>query len=170
MVEYVDIVDEEDKVIGKSTRKEVDKNILRVRASKIFISDKDGKILIHRRADDPNRNYPGMWDIGAAETAKAGESYEVAAIRGLMEELRIVGISNLDIKFLFKYIFTGEKTKRNYKIFSITINQEISFDRKEISEVKWVTEEELIGLLDKQNFVPSAKPILEKYLKLKNEK
>ncbi len=167
MVEYVDIVDEEDTVIDKIERKDADEKVLRMRASKVLVFDANGNLLIHKRSEQQGRVYPGLWDFGAAETVQAGESYESAAIRGVKEELGITIEPEDTFETVCKHNFTGEKTKRIYTIFSLTTEKQVNFDPNEMSEIKFVSQNELLSLLDKLPFVPSAKGTYEKYLEIK---
>jgi len=162
MTEYVDIVDEEDNVIDTVTRKEAEDKTLRMRSSKILVFDEDENLIIQKRSNDKKRTYPGMWDIAVAETVQAGESYLDAASRGLKEEY---GICCEDIKFLFKFLFTGTETKRNYEVFKVYNNDKINFDKKEVEKIRVVNKKQLLEMFDEEEFTPSSIPIYEEYLK-----
>jgi len=161
--EYVDIVDENNNIIGKVTRKEADIKVLRLRASRVFVFNSRGEFLIHKRASTRLR-YPDYWDFGVAETLISGESYESGAIRGLMEELNITGISNFDIKFLFKFKFTDERTRRWYKVYSLIYNGKVKVG-SEVSEIKFVSEEVLNKMIKTEKFPPAALEAYKKYKK-----
>jgi len=88
--EYLDIVDENDKVIGKDLRENIWKKGLEhnVRVVNIFVFNKEGKLLLPERSMN-RRIFPGCFDFSCGEHVLAGEDYYDAAIRGLKEELGI---------------------------------------------------------------------------------
>lgn len=160
--EYVDIVDGNDKVLGQIERKKSDKQKLRQRISRILIFNSENKILIQKRTPTKS-TYPNHWDFGVAETVQAGEDYDSTAIRGLKEELDI-NVKNVP-KFLFKMNFDNDLIKRNYQIYHIIYDGKMKFQKKEISEIRFVTKEEL-RKMEKENerFGPSGLASYKKYL------
>src|SRR3989338_3121376 len=157
--EIVDIVDENDKVIATMGKNEAREKKFRYRAAKAIIIDRNGEFLIQKRSAD-RKNYPSMWDTGVAEIVKAGEDYESAIVRGLDEELVIKYVGPVELKLLFKFVFTGEQTKRIYGVFKFTAKtRNLQFNKEEISEIRFVTKKELQEMLEKEKFSPSAKPI-----------
>lgn len=91
--EYLDIVDENDKVIGKDTRKNIYIKGLEhnVRVVNIFIFNSEGKLLLPKRSMN-RKIFPGCFDFSCGEHVVSGEDYYGAAKRGLEEEL---GIKNM---------------------------------------------------------------------------
>ena len=86
--EILEIVDDNNNVIGKATRGECYEKGLLHRAVNIFIYNSKGQIFLHKRSDKKLK-YPGYWDLSCSEHVKPGESFEVAAKRGLQEELNV---------------------------------------------------------------------------------
>src|SRR3989344_6571789 len=88
--EILDIVDDNDNVIGKDSRDSIWKRGLRhnVRVVNIFIFNKDGKILIPKRTMT-KKIFPGCYDFSCGEHVFSGETYDEAARRGLFEELNL---------------------------------------------------------------------------------
>ena len=87
--ELLDLVDNNDNVIGVVDRKKVyDEMIHYVRVIGAFIVDEDGLILVQRRA--ANRRYcPNGYDFSVAGHVLSGENYEEAMHREAIEELGI---------------------------------------------------------------------------------
>lgn len=164
MTEYGYHVDENDNVIGKITRKEANEKKNRIRASRIIIFNNKNEILIQKRSSTKSK-YPNHWDFGVAETLIYGESYEAAAIRGLKEELGIVGISNRDIKLLFKLKYTG-KTKRWYTVYFLIYEGVVKIDKDEVSEAKFVSENTLNKMLKTEKFMPAGLEVYKEYKKI----
>ena len=67
MEDIVDIVDENDRFVRKATRTEAKGKILLHRLARVAILNKDGKLLIQKRAKSKEL-WPGCWDIGLTET------------------------------------------------------------------------------------------------------
>ena len=62
------------------------------RSAQVFLSDRDGRLLLQRRA--PTKDlYAELWDYSVGEHVKPGEAYEAAARRGLAEELGVRGVA-----------------------------------------------------------------------------
>ena len=92
LTDMVDIVDEDDNVIGNASIKEVREKGLIHRISRVVIVDPaHQKMLIQKRSKDKPL-WPGCWDFAAAGHVDSGEDYETAAKRELEEELGISGV------------------------------------------------------------------------------
>jgi len=141
--EMVDLIDENDNVIGVTTRAEQMKKNLAKRMSRVIVRNEKGEYVIHKRA--ATIAWPNAWDVGATETVIAGESYEHAAQRGLKEELGIAAA----VKFIGKLSFEKEDVKRHCELFECYVNDEkIIPDPKEVSEFKWMSEESLRSIVN----------------------
>lgn len=86
--EIFDVVDEKNEVIGQRTRGEVHAQKLLHRAVHIFVVNKRGQIYLQQRSHLKDVS-PLKWDSSAAGHLDAGESYAVAAVRELGEEIGI---------------------------------------------------------------------------------
>jgi 16S rRNA (adenine1518-N6/adenine1519-N6)-dimethyltransferase len=86
--EIFDVVDSEDKVIGKASRHEVHTRRLRHRAIHIFVRNKAGELFLQRRSRWKDV-CPLRWDSSAAGHVNSGQEYEETAQRELHEELGI---------------------------------------------------------------------------------
>jgi len=89
LTELVDVVSENDEIIGQDLRSnKIEKNFIS-RVAAVFLVDSEGKFIITKRAEQ-KRTDPGLLDLAAVGGVLAGESYETAAKRELEEELSIV--------------------------------------------------------------------------------
>lgn len=86
--EILEIVDEENNVVGQASRGECYQKGLLHRAVNIFIFNSKGQVFLHKRSDKKLK-YPGFWDLSCSEHVRPGESFEQAAKRGLTEELSV---------------------------------------------------------------------------------
>jgi isopentenyldiphosphate isomerase len=86
--ELVDVVDENDKVIGVATRARLRAEKLLHRGVFVIVLTSDDRIVVQQRSATKDL-WPSRWDIGAGGVVSSGESYEVSAQRELREELGI---------------------------------------------------------------------------------
>ncbi len=88
--EILDLVDQNDEIIGSITRDEVLSLEATgrgfARAVGIFLVNDEGQLWVPRRSLT-KKLAPGGIDFSAGEHVTSGESYEAAALRGIQEEL-----------------------------------------------------------------------------------
>ena len=100
--ELLDIVDEQDRVIGQRLRGEVYARRLRHRSTAIQVRDPEGRIFVHRRT--PTKLiFPSMYDVVVGGVVGAGESYDTAALREAEEELGVSGLPAPEFRFTFLF-------------------------------------------------------------------
>ena len=90
-------------------------------------------------------------------------------MRGLLEELGIIGISNIQMmhSVLFKLKYFSLRHNILCKIYQVTYNGQIYTQEDEVDELKFLTKEKIIGLIEKADFNPIGKVVFNKYLELK---
>jgi isopentenyldiphosphate isomerase len=86
--ELVDVVDENDNVIGVATRARLRTEKLLHRGVFVIVLTSDDRIVVQQRSATKDL-WPSRWDIGAGGVVSSGESYEGSAQRELREELGI---------------------------------------------------------------------------------
>jgi isopentenyl-diphosphate Delta-isomerase len=86
--ELFDVVDEQDRVIGQATRREVHAKGLKHRAVHVLVFNGQGQVFLHKRSMLKD-SAPGLWGASCAGHLDAGENYDQAALRELKEELGI---------------------------------------------------------------------------------
>ncbi|WP_031486987.1 NUDIX hydrolase [Streptomyces bicolor] len=100
--EILDIVDEQDRVIGQSPRGEAYARGLRHRCVFIEARDARGRLFVHRRT--PTKLvFPSRYDMFVGGVVGAGESYDDAALREAEEELGVSGLPRPS--YLFKFLY-----------------------------------------------------------------
>jgi isopentenyldiphosphate isomerase len=100
--EIIDIVDEQDRVVGQATRGEAYDRRLRHRCSFVLVRDGAGRIFVHRRTPD-KAVFPSAYDMWVGGVLAAGESYDDGAVREAREELGAPGLR--EVEFLFKFLW-----------------------------------------------------------------
>ncbi|KUO14907.1 NUDIX hydrolase [Streptomyces dysideae] len=100
--EILDIVDENDQVIGQSPRGRAYAEGLCHRCVFIQARDAEGHVFVHRRT--PTKLvFPSLYDMFVGGVVGAGESYDDAALREASEELGVTGLPRPE--FLFKFLY-----------------------------------------------------------------
>lgn len=165
--EIFDVVDENDNVIGTMTRKESKTNGKKYRIVRVMVSDGQGNFLLQKRVSTKD-TYPNCWDNSAAGHVDAGETYDDAAHRELTEE---IGLKDVDLKeVLYYYSETvspaGYTLNRFTRLYIATVPRDTHFSlqESEVSEVKWVTPEEIGELVREDGVVTDGlKQVYERY-------
>jgi isopentenyl-diphosphate delta-isomerase len=85
----IDIVDDNDHVIGALERATALETKANFRVAHIFVFNSSGELLLQQLGRVRTRD-PGRWGSSVAAHLHAGESYEAAAQRRIGEELRVV--------------------------------------------------------------------------------
>jgi isopentenyl-diphosphate delta-isomerase type 1 len=130
MDELLDIVDENDHVIGQEQRSQVHKKGLRHRGVHIFLFNPQGLLLVQQRSSRREAS-PSMLDCSVSEHVKAGENYLQAAYRGLREELGITQVELIPVTlFAMRYGLADDKISQLYKGQVLAVQD--SFDREEV--------------------------------------
>ncbi|MFD8231952.1 NUDIX domain-containing protein [Streptomyces sp. NPDC059696] len=100
--EILDVVDDNDRVVGRAPRGEVYARGLRHRCVFIQARDAGGRIFVHRRTAT-KLVFPSLYDMFVGGVVGAGESYDAAALREAEEELGVTGLPRPRHLFTFLY-------------------------------------------------------------------
>ncbi|OEJ29748.1 NUDIX hydrolase [Streptomyces agglomeratus] len=100
--EILDVVDENDEVVGQAPRGEVYARGLRHRCVFVLARDGEGRYFVHRRTP-VKLVFPSMYDMFVGGVVGAGESYDEAALREAEEELGVSGLPSPVPLFKFLY-------------------------------------------------------------------
>ncbi|MGW2656121.1 NUDIX hydrolase [Streptomyces sp. NPDC001478] len=100
--EILDIVDENDVVVGQAPRGEATARGLPHRCVFIEARDADGRIFVHRRTAT-KAVFPSHYDMFVGGVVGAGEPYDEAALREAEEELGVSGLPRPEPLFTFLY-------------------------------------------------------------------
>ncbi|MPY63970.1 NUDIX hydrolase [Streptomyces spongiae] len=160
--ELIERVDEQDRVVGVVDRAEAISRHWLHRIATVVCRDPEGRILVHRRADDMSR-FPGQYHWLTGGAVDVGETYEQAAARELAEELGAVAAAP---RFLFKYLCRGEISPYWLGLHETVLTDPaaITPDPAEISWYAWLTEGELQALARRRTFVSDGREALHRYL------
>lgn len=143
-LEKMDIVDENDRIMGEASKKDIyDKDLKYYRIVKGIIRDNTGKILLPKRSKY-KYIYPECYDISLSGHVDKGESYEEALQREMKEELGIEEAEYKEICYL-----TPKQLDSNYfiKLFMVNYDGQIKVDKKEVESANYVEIEQLYKLM-----------------------
>jgi isopentenyldiphosphate isomerase len=158
--ELIDIVDENDRVVGQATRSEAYARRLRHRCVFVLARDPAGRIFVHRRTAR-KLVFPLLYDMFVGGVVGAGESYDAAAHREAEEELGVSGLPAPTplLKFLYE---TPEHTWWS-AIYEVRCDLPVRPQPEEVAWHAFLTERELGSRLAAWTWVPDG---LEAYRRL----
>lgn len=137
--EYLEIVNKDGEIIGVAARSEVHGNpAMMHRVVHVLVFNPEGKLLLQKRSMDKDVA-PGKWDTSVGGHVNAGEDILSSAKREMEEEL---GVVPQELEYLYAYIHSNPYETELVNTYRCTYDGEISFNRKEIDEVRfWKLEE-----------------------------
>ena len=140
--ESLDLVDENDNVIGQNKRSEIyAKNWSNFRVVNIFIVNSEGKLWIPRRATG-KRIFPLCLDASVGGHVKSGETYVDALKRELKEELNI-SLDSIVYRLLGHLKPHKHGVSAFMKVYEIQMDKTPDYNKDDFVEYFWLTPEEL---------------------------
>jgi isopentenyl-diphosphate delta-isomerase type 1 len=163
--EILDIVDENNNVIGNAPRKECHGNpkLIHRTAHVIVVNDKY-EILLQKRSMNKDIQ-PGKWDTAVGGHFDQGENSDQAVRREMNEELGIPKHSA--IIFLFEMKIRNEIESENVSVYKLISNGPFKYQEEEIDEIKFWTKKELFEAFDKNIITPMCEKELKLFFKHK---
>lgn len=133
--EIFDVVDEQDRVVGQATRKEVHARKLLHRAVHVLVFDWRGRVLLQKRSMAKDSS-PGCWDSSCSGHLDTGEDYAAAALRELEEE---IGVRVFPERLVFQLRLGAEEDTgwEFVSIFSLRYDGPIVIHPAEIERAEW---------------------------------
>lgn len=96
----LDVVDENDDIVGQATRKEIHEKGLLHREIHVWFITPQGEIIFQHRAKDKD-TFPDLLDATVGGHVEMGDSYEQTALKEMEEETGIKGDAK-DLRFMAK--------------------------------------------------------------------
>lgn len=150
--ELADLVDENDNVIGRASRREIRARKLLHRGTGVLCRNSGGAVYVHRRTEDKDV-FPGMYDMFLGGMVAAGEDYLTAARRELAEEL---GVTGAELTPFGKFRWTGEDNPCWNALFEVTWDGPVRPRPEEIAWGAFLPEDELERRIWEWPFSPDA--------------
>ncbi|MFJ5262979.1 NUDIX hydrolase [Streptomyces sp. NPDC088387] len=152
--EILDVVDEQDRVVGQASRGEIYARGLRHRCVFVQARDTSGRIFVHRRTAT-KLVFPSLHDMFVGGVVGAGESYDDAALREAEEELGVSGLPRPTHLFTFLYD-NGAGQSWWSAVYEVRCELPV---RPQVEEVAWhdfLPETEVERLLTEWEWVPDG--------------
>ncbi|PIR42996.1 NUDIX hydrolase [candidate division WWE3 bacterium CG10_big_fil_rev_8_21_14_0_10_32_10] len=146
--EFLDLVDENDKVIGKKRRSEVyAKHLSNFRVVNVFLVNPKGEIWIPRRSAD-KRIFPLCLDMSMGGHVESGESYEDTLKREMQEELNI-NINQTQVRLLGHLSPQKNGVSANMNVYELKMNNAPKYNKNDFVEYFWLTPKSLFERIAK---------------------
>lgn len=142
MDEYLDLVDENDNVVGKEKRSIIYQNKQsNFRVVNAFIINSRGELWIPRRTA-VKRVFPLCLDMSVGGHVESGETYEEALQRETLEELNI-DLRKTPYKFLGSLTPHKDNVSAFQKDYEIKMDEVPNFNKDDFIEFFWLTPKQL---------------------------
>jgi len=165
MTEHIYHVDEEDKVIGKVTRKEAREKNLIHRGAIILVFNSKGEILVQKRSMTKDV-FPGRYEMMVGGVCDYGEDYETTARRELFEE---VGLKS-ELEYLFTCLYMDNYLKQVAAVYRTVSDDKLVLQEEEVDSAEFMSIEDLRQMMKIESFCDDAVDMFEYYMKeCKNE-
>lgn len=135
MHELLDIVGENDTVLGIATRAEIHRTQRLHRAVHMLVQNPNGEVYLQKRAATKDSN-PNCWDSSAAGHVDAGEAYMDAAVRELFEELGIEEPQSAFVEF-HRRLPVSNNGFEHQRFYAVKSAQVVRPCPNEIAEGRW---------------------------------
>ena len=124
----------------------------------VCIFNSDGKMLIQQRQLF-KEGWPGKWDVTVGGRAITSDDSKTAAEREVFEEIGhkislegIIPALTINFKYGFDDFYLIEE--------DIEID-ELILQYKEVKQIKWASEEEVMEIIDRNEFIPFHKSLIQ---------
>ncbi|MDC1287729.1 NUDIX domain-containing protein [Gammaproteobacteria bacterium] len=133
--ELLDVVNENDEVIGVKSRGEIHAEGLMHRAVHILLFNNAGELFLQKRSQSKDEQ-PGKWDSSAAGHVDSGETYLDCACREINEELGIV--VDRPMQTLFKLPATLRTGNEHCMVYHYCFDGPLVLQADEIDDGEWI--------------------------------
>ncbi len=146
--EWLVLVDEEDRAIGKMPRSEVyAKGLNNFRAVNAFLKNSKGELWIPRRTAN-KRIFPLCLDMSMGGHVEAGEDYDQTFEREMREELNIE-VSSVAWRVLGELRGARDGVSAFMRVYEVEAETSPNYNKEDFVESFWLKPGELLARLDK---------------------
>ena len=139
-VEYFDVVDIFDRVVGLAPRHYIHANKLFHRAIHVLVFNSKGEVFLQKRSLDKD-TAPGKWVSSCSGHVDTGEYYFDAAVRELGEEIGLYHTEDLNLAMIEQA--RPETGYEHVHLFTCSHDGELKLDFNEVSDGLWIDPEKL---------------------------
>ncbi len=164
--EWFEVVDENDRVIGRALRSDCHGNPALVhRTAHVVIVSTDGRRLLLQKRAGSKDIQPGKWDTAVGGHLMPGETYLQAAIRETEEELGVRPPEDA-LEHLFQERIRNAIESENVEVFRWTYDGPFTPSLSEIDVVRFWDFNELKSAIGGGVFTPNLENELLKLIRL----
>ncbi|WP_066950899.1 NUDIX domain-containing protein [Streptomyces lushanensis] len=160
--EILDVVDENDRVVGRAPRGEIYAEGLRHRCVFVLVRDAEDRVFVHRRTAG-KLVFPSLYDMFVGGVVGAGESYDEAALREAEEELGVSGLDRPVPLFPFRYDAADGSVRESAYVYWVRCVLPVDPQVEEIAWHGFLTEAELERRLGEWDWVPDGLAAYERF-------
>ncbi|NWF76460.1 MAG: NUDIX domain-containing protein [Nitrospirae bacterium] len=147
--EFLEIVNQKGEIVGHAKRSEIHGNPSLIhRVVHVLVFNKEGNLLLQKRSKNKDVA-PGKWDTSVGGHVGIGEDLIFSSKREMQEELGIVGC---EPEFIYSYIHGNHYETELVTTYRCVYDGTISFNEREIDEVRFWKLEEIMENLGKKIF------------------
>ena len=157
--ERVDLVDDDDRVLGVVSRAEMRAGRLLHRCVFVAVVHPDGRLLVHRRSEHKDV-WPGWFDIAVGGVVASGEDYDTAARREVAEEVGLADAAPVAIDDGTPRLYRDDMVALLGRCYRVVHPGPFTFADGEVVEARWVDRVELADLLATERFLPDSLALL----------
>lgn len=164
-MEYLDLVNENDEIIGVTTKAKSHMNSEIHRVAAIFVFDKKGRLLIQEHLESG-----GKYDHSVGGHVRQGETYDEAAKREAYEELGLTEKLHKISVFYPGKVFSGCKNIHMYGLYEVAPSEKWKFTpNHEVKNVIPLPIEEIANTMNctPDKFVKGCIYTMREYIRLK---
>ncbi len=158
--EWFDVVDAEDRVLRRETRRDVHAHGWWHRAVHILVFDAAGRVFLQKRSMLKDLS-PGLWDSSCSGHVDAGEDYDPAAARELGEEIGIRLPPGIAPVRWFRISACEETGWEFVWVYHLRHDGPLELDPREIQYGEWLAPAEITARVNARpaDYCPSFKLI-----------
>ncbi len=128
MSEYLDVIDDDNRVIGQATQEDVYEKKLNHRIVHVFVVHPQTRAVYLQQRAATKAFLPGYYCTSAGGHVRAGETYEDAAARELREELGL----EAPVRKIHALVFESNRHKRFIAVFVASVADGFVFRDDEV--------------------------------------
>lgn len=147
-------------VLGLVSRAQMRAENLCHRAVFVVVLSGDGCLLVHRRSASKDL-WPGWWDIAVGGVVVGDESYEVAALRELNEE---IGLRDVALEYLCDGEYCDDLVHLVGRCFRVQSNGPFIYRDGEVEETRLVTPRQFAQMTSEYQFLPDSMALVLPHL------
>jgi isopentenyldiphosphate isomerase len=159
-MEFLDVVNERDEVVGKASQDEIYEKKLSHRIVHVLIFNDRGEMALQLRSR--NKSFcPKHWTTSVGGHVKSGERYEEAALREVEEE---VGIRKR-IELAYKDVYHDHRGFEKFLVtFKVMFNGPFKINPEEVEKMEFFSLDEIQDMINNgEKFHPELLFLLKKH-------